>query len=136
MDPVVALPLPSVADPAAAQPVCRCGHCRTVLDAHEQCRRVRCPECGRSNAVPAYVHVTCERCNEGQRIRFSKRNDPPLCVNCGHSFHIREVELTVQQRHIHIHGGREHAHQRDGAAFTILLYAGALILFLAWLIQY
>jgi hypothetical protein len=72
----------------------------------------------------------------GQRIRFSRRNDPPLCMNCGHSFQLREVELTEQRRHAHVHDSRGHVNRHDGAVFTILLYAVALILFLWWLIQH
>jgi hypothetical protein len=126
-------PLPNAASPPETQTVCRCGHCRTVIDVPEGQRRVHCPECGRSNAVPKRVYVTCERCNAGQRIRFSQRNDPPLCVNCGHSFRLRAVELTPQQRHVHVTRG--HTRRHDNAVLAILLYAIALVLFLCWLIQ-
>ena len=126
---------PDLADPLVTQPVCRCEHCRTVIDVVGSHRRVQCPECGRSNAIPSHVYVTCERCGAGQRIPFSKRNDPPLCVNCSYSFRLREVELIQQHRHARVHGSRGHVHRSDGAAFTILLYAAALILFLMWLIQ-
>jgi hypothetical protein len=45
------------------------------------------------------------------------------------------VELIQQHRRARVHGGHAHSHRSDGAAFTILLYAAALILFLSWLIQ-
>ena len=130
-----ALPSSNAADQPVELPVCRCGHCRTVIDIVGKHRRAHCPECGRSNAIPNRVYVTCERCGCGQRIPFSRRHDPPLCANCGYSFHLREVELIQQHRHMHVHGGHGHVHRSDGAAFTILLYAAALILFLSWLIQ-
>jgi hypothetical protein len=106
-----------------------------MIDVPAGRRRVRCPECGRSNAIPARVYAVCKRCDTKQRIRFSKRNDQQLCVNCSLSYHLREVELTVQQRHAHVHGSRARSSRRDSAACTILLYAAALCMVLLWLIQ-
>jgi RNase P subunit RPR2 len=129
------LPPAGVADLPVTTSVCRCGHCRTVIDVVGKHQRVHCPECGRSNALPSRVYVTCARCDTGQRIPFDRRDDPPLCVNCAHSFQLHEVELVPQQRHTRVHGGRGQVRRRDGAAFTILLYGAALILFLIWLMR-
>jgi hypothetical protein len=70
---------------------------------------------------------------ERDSIRFSRRNEPPLCVNCGYSLYLREVELFAQRRHVH--GRHSRTGRRDSVVFTILLHAAALILFLWWLIQ-
>ncbi len=133
---VTAMSATGLADAQRAPTTCRCGHCRAVIGVPAESRRIRCPECGRSNAIPGHVQAVCERCDTKQRIRFSKRDDQHFCVNCSLSFHLREVELAVQQRRAHVHGSRAHVSRRDSAACTILLYAAALFMVLLWLIQH
>jgi len=79
------------------------------------------------------VYAICERCGRGQRVRFSLRNSRCLCVNCVHTLHIREVELTPlrRQRLRQARGGR-HVSRRESVVFAILLYALVLLFFLAW----
>ena len=113
---------------------CHCGHCYTTIDVGDEKRRVRCPGCGRSNAIPHRVTVICDRCHTSQRIRFSQRDKEPHCSICGHILDMGAIELIPQHKHQRVqshHRGDNDRH--ESIVFTILLYAIALILFLLWL---
>lgn len=134
--------MPSVETPTAlglrgagvAKSVCRCGHCRAVVDPPAGVRRVRCRGCGWLNAVPTRVYTTCERCEHGQHVRFSRRDSQCLCLNCGHPLRILEVELAPMRGHGRRHAGRRpHPRWRESVAFTLLLYALALLVALIWI---
>ena len=113
---------------------CHCGHCFTTIDVADAKRRVRCPGCGRSNAIPHRVTIVCDRCHTTQRVRFSQRDQEPPCTSCGHILDMGAIELIPQHKHSHTpsrHHGYSERH--ESIVFTILLYAIALILFLLWL---
>lgn len=113
---------------------CHCGHCFTTIDVADDKRRVRCPGCGRPNAIPHHVTVVCDRCHTSQRVRFSQRDMEPPCASCGHVLDMAAIELIPQHKRTHApahHRGVTDRH--ESIVFTILLYAIALILFLLWL---
>jgi DNA-directed RNA polymerase subunit RPC12/RpoP len=124
---------PGVLATPDANAVCRCGHCRAVIDVPDGRRRLRCPSCGSLNAIPRRVHLVCERCNRGQPVRFSQRNRQVLCVNCAHTLHVREIELTPIRRHtLRWSSSRRHVSRRESIVLTVLLYALVLLFFLLW----
>ena len=107
-----------------------------VLEVSDRQRRVRCSSCGWLNAVPIRTHVVCERCHHTQSVRFRDRNSQPLCVNCGYTLHIREIELRGLCRRVHRKPRhRTHSSRRDSVVLTILVYALVLIFFLLWFIR-
>jgi ribosomal protein S27E len=125
---------PKLAALPETHPVCRCGHCRAVIDVSGARRRVRCPTCGRSNTTPVRVRVACKRCHRSQRVRFGRRGSSVLCANCGYPLYIGEIELVAVAHRVR-QVGRSHRHvsQRERAVFVILLYALVLLFFLLWL---
>lgn len=124
---------PELAALPGPKTVCRCGHCRAMIDVPDGRRRVRCSSCKRPNAIPRRVCIPCERCNRSQRVRFSRRSAQLLCVNCGHALHICEIELTPMRPHAQRRAsGRGHVSRRESLVFTILLYALVLLFFLLW----
>ena len=126
----------TASDPVKAgvgKTVCRCGHCRVMIDLPDGARRVRCRSCGWSNAVPNRVYTTCERCEHEQHVRFSRRDGHCLCVNCGYTLNIREIELAPMRRRSHRRAHRPpRSQRRESIIFTLLLYAFALLVALFW----
>lgn len=113
---------------------CHCGHCFTTIDVGDAKRRVRCPGCGRSNAIPHRVTVVCDRCHSTQRVRFDHRDREPPCASCGQALDMGAIELIPQHKRSRT-SGRHHGYseRHESIVFTIMLYAIALILFLLWL---
>ena len=127
-------PLPT--DPLDAKTICRCGHCRVMVDLSEGQRRVQCPACGRMNATPRRVYAACARCRHKQQVRFSQRDGHCLCINCGQALNLREVELVPLRRNPHRGpNSQRRSAQRKSAVFTLLLYALALLVVLLWFSQ-
>jgi|GEM_PF-3910438 len=117
---------------------CHCGHCFTTIAVSGETRRVRCPGCGRSNAIPHNVTIVCDRCHTTQRVRFSQRDKKPLCRHCGQCLDMGAIELIPHDRHASTsnrYRNLGHSNRHDSVVFTIMLYAVALILFLLWIMQ-
>jgi hypothetical protein len=137
MGAVQAPDIPELVDVPYPETVCRCGHCRAVIDVARRQRRVRCRNCGWLNTVPTRLHVVCERCSHNQQVRFQHLDCEPLCANCGHALWIREIELAAVRRRLR-RGRRRRGRRsgRDSVLLTILVYALLLWFFLLWFMWY
>jgi hypothetical protein len=104
-----------------------------VIELHAGRRRVRCASCGRTNSVPAYVHVSCDRCGRAQRRRFRRRFSKSLCVACGNELPVGDVELLPLRRRVRRRSHSRRMTARESVAFALLLYAAVFLAFLMWL---
>jgi hypothetical protein len=85
--------------PGPGEVLLRCGHCLACIPDPESDASLRCSECGRRNALPTGIWLTCDRCGFEQRVRTRAIGTGPCCASCGAEFESGEIVLKALFRH-------------------------------------
>ncbi len=123
-----------------AGPVLRCGHCLKPTPQSSGDPNLYCHSCGRRNALPSHVWVTCARCQLEQRVQTRQLGIERRCPACGQVLPMNELVLTPLLRRRHTVRTRRRTPQsfgspREYAAVMLLFFATAALTVLMLLTQ-
>jgi hypothetical protein len=109
----------------------RCGHCLMPMPDVDSDPTPRCPHCGRRNALPTQVWMSCDQCGFEQPVALAAVKTQALCMSCGRPLEAGDVVLTrlrrrhgVRVRHVHHHS---RTHERHDRAILLLLMLTAIL---------